>query len=331
MVHRLEGVPTELAYFDQDQWVASVGNPDRNQALRWQLIPRQGPAQALTRDLDHLLGVQLTAAGSTGVAIRATRRTAIAVGTIANRDFAQVVEESGAEAGAAALDAAGKVFYMARASEGLVTLRREGPGSAGVLVATNLIGAVPSPDGTFVIGYRPNVGLVRANADGSDARVLLEDVTAAPLAITHDNAAVIYQSNRNGHQQPWRLTLATGATERLSDLFIGGRLWLSPDGRQVIFTTTGGVQICAFPGFEACRAVNVIAGPFSADAKTVFAINRQDPANIVAQPLDGSAPQPVTRFTDKQVFDFSVSPDGTRMAITRGTQISDVVLIKGLK
>jgi hypothetical protein len=63
----------------------------------------------------------------------------------------------------------------------------------------------------------------------------------------------------------------------------------------------------------------------------VFAVNPNDPANIIAQPLDGSAPQPLTHFTDKVIADFSVSPDGTRMAITRGTQISDVVLVSGLK
>ena len=50
------------------------------------------------------------------------------------------------------------------------------------------------------------------------------------------------------------------------------------------------------PDLEACRAVKVIAGPFSADGKTVLTIAREGRANIVAQPLDGRAPIPLTRY-----------------------------------
>ena len=174
---------------------------------------------AVTRDLSYLLGVHFTAARSAGIATR-TLRSAIAVGGVAAGNFAQVVEESSAEPAAAALDGAGNIFYTARVSEGLATFRHAGAGAAGTMVATNLVAAVPSPDGTFVIGIRPNVGLVRANADGSDARVLLEDVSALPIAITHDSSMLVYQSNREGHQQPWRLALASGAAERLANLYI---------------------------------------------------------------------------------------------------------------
>ena len=63
----------------------------------------------------------------------------------------------------------------------------------------------------------------------------------------------------------------------------------------------------------------------------MFTVSPSEPANILAQPIDGRAPTPLTRYTDRRIVDFSVSPDGRRMAITRGEQLSDVVLIKGLK
>jgi hypothetical protein len=103
------------------------------------------------------------------------------------------------------------------------------------------------------------------------------------------------------------------------------------DGREVIFATLGGTRICAYPAFEPRRAANIIAGPLSADGKTVFAIDPNDPRNILAQPLDGSAPAALTRFTDKEIMDLSLSPDGKQMAITRVALVSDVVLIKGLR
>ena len=329
VARQLDAGGVALAYGDQDRWVASVNRSEDGRPT-WALIPRQGPVVALTRDLAALKGVQLTAARSTGVAVRTTLRSSIMTGTIATRDFSQVVEESGAAPSAAALAMGGMLFYHATGSGGTATYRHDQTGVPDPVVATNLVLPVASPDGRFVVGFRPNVGLVRVNADGSDARVLLEDASARPFAITRDNATLVYQSNREGHQQPW--TLATGATERLAEVSIfSGRVWISPGEREVIFGTTGGARVCAFPGFEPCRLVNVIPGPFSADGKTVFAVDPKDPANIIAQPLDGSAPRPLTHFTDKPIADFSASPDGTRMAITRGTQISDVVLVTGLK
>lgn len=63
----------------------------------------------------------------------------------------------------------------------------------------------------------------------------------------------------------------------------------------------------------------------------MFAINPNDPRNIIAQPIDGGPPTPLTAFTDMTIQDFSLSPDHTRIAITRVMRESDVVLIKGLK
>ena len=106
---------------------------------------------------------------------------------------------------------------------------------------------------------------------------------------------------------------------------------VSPDGRFTIFPMPGGTQLCRFPSFDQCRTVSVRSGPFSADGRTVFAINPNDPRNIIAQPIDGGPSTPLTTFTDMTIEDFSVSPDGTRIAITRVMRESDVVLIKGLK
>ena len=75
----------------------------------------------------------------------------------------------------------------------------------------------------------------------------------------------------------------------------------------------------------------ILARPLSGDGKTVFAIDPNDPRNILAQPIDGSAPRPLTRFTDKEIADLNLSPDGMQIAITRVSRVSDVVLIKGLK
>jgi hypothetical protein len=56
------------------------------------------------------------------------------------------------------------------------------------------------------------------------------------------------------------------------------------------------------------------------------------PQNLWAESLDGKAPRQLTHFTDdRQIGDAAFSRDGKRLAISRATTITDVVLIKGLK
>jgi eukaryotic-like serine/threonine-protein kinase len=331
-VRRVEGVVMELAYLDNDRLAVSFLNHVSLEPGQWLLYPRTGPPVPLTRDLNHIQDVQLTADRTSGVATRTTVRRSISVGTIATGIFTEVVPETGAQPWFAALDARGNLFYTARQPGGWATFRSEGASGAGTVVVTDLLPSLPSPDGTFVVGLRLGVGLVRVNADGSGATVIADDAAAGPRAVTPDGAAVLVISNKSGHQQPWLVPISGGEAKRLSDVYIdGGQVWLSQDGRQVIFRTTAGTQICGFPGFDQCRGVKVSVGPLSADGKIVFTLDRNDPTNIFAQPLDGGPRTPVTRFTDKVIQDFSLSPDGTRIALTRTARESDVVLLKGLK
>jgi Tol biopolymer transport system component len=53
--------------------------------------------------------------------------------------------------------------------------------------------------------------------------------------------------------------------------------------------------------------------------------------NIWVQSLDGGQPRQLTKFTDQEITDFAWSPDGKRLAVSRRTDLADVVLIKGVK
>ncbi|MEJ2010505.1 MAG: hypothetical protein P8Z30_20520 [Acidobacteriota bacterium] len=50
-------------------------------------------------------------------------------------------------------------------------------------------------------------------------------------------------------------------------------------------------------------------------------------SNIVAQSISGGAPRQSTHYKSGLIFDFDVSRDG-QLAIARGTQSRDVVLIR---
>jgi hypothetical protein len=52
---------------------------------------------------------------------------------------------------------------------------------------------------------------------------------------------------------------------------------------------------------------------------------------ILSLPLDGGPPKQLTDFKADQIFWFDFSRDGKQLALSRGTQTSDVVLIKDFR
>lgn len=54
-------------------------------------------------------------------------------------------------------------------------------------------------------------------------------------------------------------------------------------------------------------------------------------SNISAIPVGGGAPKQLTDFKSDQIFWFDWSRDGKQLAVARGTEISDVVLISNFK
>src|SRR4030095_9491720 len=54
-------------------------------------------------------------------------------------------------------------------------------------------------------------------------------------------------------------------------------------------------------------------------------------SNIWSLPLDGGSPKQLTDFKTDQIFWFDFSRDGKQLALSRGTQTSDVILIRDFK
>jgi Tol biopolymer transport system component len=54
-------------------------------------------------------------------------------------------------------------------------------------------------------------------------------------------------------------------------------------------------------------------------------------SNIWSLPLDGGAPKQLTDFKTDQIFAFDLSRDGKQLALSRGTQTSDVILIRNFR
>jgi len=54
-------------------------------------------------------------------------------------------------------------------------------------------------------------------------------------------------------------------------------------------------------------------------------------SNIWSRPVSGGPPKQLTHFTSGQIFNFAWSRDGKQLALARGTETSDVVLITNFR
>ena len=62
-----------------------------------------------------------------------------------------------------------------------------------------------------------------------------------------------------------------------------------------------------------------------------YEVDRNGVSNIWSQPLEGGKSKQFTHFTSDLIFNYAWSRDGPQLAVSRGRQQSDVVLLSNLK
>jgi serine/threonine protein kinase/Tol biopolymer transport system component len=205
-----------------------------------------------------------------------------------------------------------------------------------------------SPDGHHFVytasERESDPGLWRMNPDGSNAKLLLPRGSLSSVS-PDSRWALCYR-----HGPPitvWRVPLEGGEPERVR-LPGGGQAaapFVSPDGRLVAYnyrTAEPGSQwhIAVFPsegGDRPVKVFEVVGSPvrqlrWTLDGRAVCHIEtRQNVSNVVCLPLDGRPPFPVTDFKSDFIDAFDFSTDGRRLALSRGSSSSGVVLVSDSK
>jgi serine/threonine protein kinase len=138
-----------------------------------------------------------------------------------------------------------------------------------------------------------------------------------------------------------RVPIDGGGAQKVTDLPVLQFCFdISPDGSTVVFsnidhanghelnlalvtTDTGKVRELKFER-EAAGLIR-----FTRDGKgVVYAVRENGIDNLWQQPLDGSPGKQLTSFKSEHIFDFHWSPDGSKLALVRGHDDSDVVLMR---
>jgi serine/threonine protein kinase/Tol biopolymer transport system component len=203
-------------------------------------------------------------------------------------------------------------------------------------------------------GHRGNtVNIWRANPDGSAPKQL----TTTPFdsnPVCSPDGKWVYYIDRPGTSRLMRVPIDGGTAEAVpagnipNRFGIDGVSFISDDGKSLGMVvdlmdlrTNDAVVKLAIVSLEggslaAPRLVD-LDPRFSGNAglKLVphanavsYSIIENGVTNLWLQPLDGSPGRQLTHFTSERITDYSWSPDGKTLAITRQQNVADVVLLK---
>jgi len=179
--------------------------------------------------------------------------------------------------------------------------------------------------------------------DGSSAK-RLTDSPAMSATISPDGKWVVYMTFGPGGFSIWKVSIDGGEPVQITSKYSMSPA-ISPDGELIacyyLDERTGGQKIALIPfaGGEPVKlfdfqAVDPTTYPvrWTHDGRALtYIVSRGGVSNIWIQPLDGSSPTHLTDFKSDRIFSFDWSRDGKWLALSRGPEQRDVVLMSNFK
>jgi len=311
----------------------------------WQVAYPSGEVRRVTNDLNSYTSVSLTADSRTMAVVQRAVQSDIWVSPALTPSEARAItSEAGKDYGSQGLawTPDDKLICASNAS-GNLDLWMIDAGGSGVpkqLTANagqNYDPAV-TPDGRYIVFVSDRAGsrnLWRINIDGSNPLRLTTGRNDHFPSCSPDSKWVIYNSPSTSTPATlWRVTIDGGAPVQLTDAW-AVMPSVSPDGKQVAcyyFEAPGAnpklaTGLVPFNGGSISKISGLAGFPnrWSTDGSAIGLVP-VGASNILALPLNGNPARQLTNFKSGQVFWFDWSHSG-RLAIARGTTVSDVVLI----
>jgi len=319
----------------------------------WRVSYPDGVANLITHDLNRYSGIGFSADGSELVTVATNLISHVWVVPAGAPDSARQVTS-----GTATHDGRQGVRFT---SDSKVIYTAEANGGQGLWL-TDISGHSPTPlttephiydypvicsGGRYVLfvgnrGGGPNVW--RIDRDGSNIKQLTTGGGFTPDCSPQGNWVVYI--NPQGHLMKVAMDggLPVEMAPRAADSPI-----VSPDERQVAFfapdpiSRSSNIVIVPFEAGAEQRSLRMPASAPSGaaadgwirwlpDGRALSYINAQNgTSNIWTLPLDGTPGKQLTNFTSGRIFNFAWSADGSQLVLSRGSESSDVVLIKDVR
>jgi Tol biopolymer transport system component/DNA-binding winged helix-turn-helix (wHTH) protein len=199
-----------------------------------------------------------------------------------------------------------------------------------------------APDGRYLVFISNRAGknnVWRINADGGNPVQLTNGTGEQSPVFTPDGRFVVFNSMKD--LSLWKVSIEGGQPIPISDE-PAYQVSISPDGAKFAhFTQKGGTTKISVKSFSNCEVLQELALPNGnyatrdivwakdGNALTYALEENNSVGNLWQQSLNGTAPNKLTNYSSEEVFYFDFSPDGSQLAIIRGSWNHDIVLLKG--
>jgi TolB protein len=211
-----------------------------------------------------------------------------------------------------------------------------------------------TPNGRYIIfsstRRNPSTSLRsiwRMDMEGSNLKQLTGGAGDRFPQSSPDGRWVVFHSLRSGSLRVWKVSIDGGEPVRLTDKWTSNPT-VSPDGSLVACwyrddqqpNTPIKVALIPFAGGDPVKVLDLPRPSYTSaagmrwtpDGRALTYIDTiNGVSNIWSLPIDGSAPKQMTDFKTDQIFYFDFSRDGKQLALSRGTQTSDVILIRDFR
>ena len=208
---------------------------------------------------------------------------------------------------------------------------------------TEKLGCV-SADGRYVVfssNRSGNFNLWRMELNGNNPKQLTEGtaIDSQPTC-SPDGQWVLFRSLRQGKPTFWKVPTAGGKSEQLTDK---SSSWasVSPDGKLIALryfdeqTKANKIAVLPFAGGEPVKTLDIsfnfrdVGLGWTSDSRSIIYADARDNAdNIWSLPLDSGPAKQLTNFKSGLIFAFEMSRDGKQIALSRGSQMDDVILLR---
>ncbi len=206
-----------------------------------------------------------------------------------------------------------------------------------------------SPDGKTVVFeslFRAgSTGIWRMDTDGGNLKQLTRGDADRHPDISPDGKWVVYLSSHSGKSTLSRVPIDGGEPVELAPNLSFSTPSISPDGKLIAFGTgefpKRRVAIMPFEGGEPIKTLDIPSadnwGPpilrWTPDGQAIAYVERRNGvSNIWSRLLSGGPPKQLTQFTSEDHINwFAWSRDGKQLALSRGKDTNDVVLITNFR
>ena len=314
-----------------------------NNQIRFLSYPN-GEARKITNDLSRYDSLSATADGKSFVTIQTNKTSGIFVGEAGADDFKEIVSETG-ELHPFVWTHDGKIVFRSHKDSvsNLWTMDADGGNRRQLTINAQVDsrGLCLSPDGKYLVFASWRSGksnLWRVDADGKNLMQLTDGEADTRPQYLPDGQSVVYQKGLQSKPTLWKVNPEGGEAVQLTEFYAKWNA-ISTDGRRISFfqmvDSKWRIGIISSTGGAILQRLDVPASlkeneiRWSPDDRSLFYISTiGNVGNVWTLPLDGTETKPVTNFKSHYLEDFSWSPDGTKLAVSRSLQVSDVVLIE---